>query len=286
MRARRGLALLFGAMVGVTLPPRLRAQGFSLSGYPASARDAGLGGAGAALVGDADALFANPAGIATVRHVAIAASYEPASGGTAFSGAAVTLRVGRLEWGAGAQTFGPAGNFSNADLLAATGLVYRRGLMAFGVAGKYARSAADTTRAGAWVGDAGVAIAVFDILAFGASVQNIGGVDLLPRRLRAGFTMNYADPEGSYRLLSTVEGDWVAGASAALHIGVEAGYAVGGIGFVARAGYTNHRPLPGTSRFAFGGGVEFGRRLRLDYAYQEANGAGAGRSRAGVRWIL
>jgi len=286
VRARRGLALLFGALVGLSLARPLSAQAFLLSGYPASARDAGLGGAGAALVGDADALFANPAGIATVRHVALAGSYEPASGGTAFSSAAVTLRVGRLEWGAGAQTFGSAGNFTHAELLAATGLVYRRGLMAFGVAGKYARPAADSTRKGAWVGDLGLAVAVFDILAFGASVQNLGGVDLLHRRVRAGFTMNYADPEGSYRLLSTVEGDWVAGASAALHIGVEAGYAVGGIGFVARAGYTNHRPLPGISRFAFGGGVEFGRRLRLDYAYQEANGPGAGRSRAGVRWIL
>src|SRR2546430_10807806 len=58
----------------------------------------------------------------------------------------------------------------------------------------------------AWAGDAGLAIAVFDLMALGVSVQNIGG-DFgpaaggvhLPRRTRAGFTLNYVDPQGTLR---------------------------------------------------------------------------------------
>jgi hypothetical protein len=285
VRARRGLALLFGALASVVTARDSTAQAFSLARYPASTRDAGLGGAGAALVGDADALFANPAGIATIRHLAIAASYEPVSGGSAFSSAALALRVGRLELGGGAQTFGTPGKIPSSDLLAATSLVYRRGLIALGVGGTYARPAADTTGKGVWTGDVGVAVAVFDILAFGASVQHLGGADILPRRVRAGFTMNYTDPEGSWRLLSTLEGDWVAGASAAVHAGVEAGFAVGGVGLVARAGYASRVPLAGASRLSLGAGVNLGR-VRLDYAYQDWSGPAMGRSRAGVRWML
>ncbi|HEY6808391.1 MAG TPA: hypothetical protein VI160_06345 [Gemmatimonadales bacterium] len=283
MRARRGFALLFGVTTSLSTARASAAQAFALARYPASTRDAGLGGAGAALVGDADALFANPAGIATIRHLAVAASYEPISGRTAFSSAALALRVGRLELGGGAQTFGAAGKIASSDLLAATSLVYRRGLIALGVGGTYARAAGDS--AGVWRGDVGLAVAVFDILALGASVQQIGGSALLPRRVRAGFTMNYTDPQGSYRLLSTLEGDWVAGAAAAVHAGIEAGFAVGGVGLVARAGYASRGPLAGASRLTFGAGVNFGR-VRLDYAYQDWNGPTAGRSRAGVRWML
>jgi len=47
-------------------------------------------------------------------------------------------------------------------------------------------------------GDVGIAIAIFDIAALGVSMQNMGG-DLgagarLPRRSRAGLTLNYTDP--------------------------------------------------------------------------------------------
>ena len=38
---------------------------------PGSVRSAGLHGAGAALVGDAGAVFANPVGIATLRHIGL-----------------------------------------------------------------------------------------------------------------------------------------------------------------------------------------------------------------------
>src|SRR5207237_9704666 len=52
-------------------PVRLTAQsqGSVLIDLPGSTRAAGLRGAGAALVGDAGAVFSNPAGIATIRRL-------------------------------------------------------------------------------------------------------------------------------------------------------------------------------------------------------------------------
>src|SRR5207245_1846819 len=82
----------------------------------------------------------------------------------------------------------------------------------------------------------------------GATVQNIGG-DLgggshLPRRTRAGFTMNYVDPQGSYRLLTTVEGQWpsrgTGGGSPFLVLGAEGGVVKPGLGLLARVGYVGH----------------------------------------------
>src|SRR3989449_5814875 len=46
----------------------------SLAVLPGSARAAGMGGAGAAIVGDAGAIFANPAALATIHHLAVEGS--------------------------------------------------------------------------------------------------------------------------------------------------------------------------------------------------------------------
>ena len=73
-----------------------QSEGSPIALFPGSTRAAGLGGAGAALVGDAGAIFDNPAGIAAIRHVAVEGSYEPYLAGTTFSSAAVATRAGRL----------------------------------------------------------------------------------------------------------------------------------------------------------------------------------------------
>ena len=284
-----------------------QSEGSVLSSLPGSTRSAGLGGAGAALVGDAGAMFANPAGLATIRHVAIEGSYEPYLVGTVYSTAAIAVRVGRLTWGAGAQALDygseqiivpdpstggrrgmpTGGTFTAADLLAVSSFVYRRGLIALGVSGKYARQQIGGYAADAWAGDAGLAIAVFDIFALGASVQNIGG-DLgggarLPRRTRAGVTLNYVDPQGTMRLLSTLEGQWTPGQPAILVQGVEGGVVTGGVGLVGRLGYATRSPTSDASRFTVGGGVELGR-LHFDYAYQGFAVLGGGMHRVGLRW--
>ena len=139
----------------------------------------------------------------------------------------------------------------------------------------------------AWAGDAGLAIAVFDIMAVGVSVQNIGGDlgagALLPRRTRAGLTLNYTDPQGTYRLLTTLEGQWTRNRSAVLVQGVEGGIVTGGVGLVARAGYATRATVTDASRFTFGGGIVLGR-LGLDYAFQGYDALGGGTHRVGIRW--
>lgn len=253
-----------------------------------SARAAGLGGAGAAIVGDAGAVFTNPAGLATVHRLAVEVSYEAYPSGTTLSTGALALRAGRLTWGAGAAALGRT--YTSADLLGVSSLVFRSGLAAIGTSVKYLRATAAGTRANAWAGDVGLAIAVFDLMALGVSVQNVGGDQSggshLPRRTRAGFTMNYVDPQGTYRLLTTVEGQWpsrgTGGGSPFLVLGVEGGAVTPGLGLLARVGYVGHSVATAASPFTWGGSLEFGR-LHLDYAYRADDTLGA-RQRMGLRW--
>jgi hypothetical protein len=244
-----------------------------------------LGGAGAALVGDASVIFTNPAGLATIRHMAVEGSYASLSGGSALSLAAVGLRLGWFDWGAGAQVLSTPGSLRQDDAVLASSLIYRRGLLAFGATAKYAHGPG-TPAAGMWAGDVGVALPVFDLFALGVAVQNIGGDSVrgvLPRRVRAGFTMNYVDPEGAYRLLTTLEAQWPAGKHAQVVQGLEAGVVLGGIVLVGRVAYGTAALAPGVSKVSAGGGIELGR-LHIDYAYRPIDRAGDARHRIGVRW--
>src|SRR5207302_11432849 len=65
------LAVIALLPIGPSAHLTAQTEGSILTVLPGSTRSAGLGGAGAALVGDAGAMFANPAGIATVRHLSI-----------------------------------------------------------------------------------------------------------------------------------------------------------------------------------------------------------------------
>src|SRR5207248_1851132 len=81
--------------------------------------------------------------------------------------------------------------------------------------------------------------------------------------LRAGFTMNYFDPQGSYRLLTTVEGQWpsrgTGGGSPFLVLGVEGGVVKPGLGLLARVGYVGHSVTTAAAPFTWGGSFELGR---------------------------
>src|SRR5256886_14574031 len=148
-----------------------QAEGRPVLLLPASTRSAGLGGAGAALVGDAGAVFANPAGIATIRHLSVEGSYERYLAGATLSAAALALRLGRLNWGAGAAAL-DYGAGSAADLLGVSSLVFRTGGIALGGSGQYFPPEGGGSRADAWAGGAGLAGAGFHIMALGASGQN------------------------------------------------------------------------------------------------------------------
>ena len=273
------------------LVPSLAAQSAgSLGVLPGSTRAAGMGGAGAAIVGDAGAIFANPAALATVHHLAVEGSYESFPSGATLSTGAVALRVSRFTWGAGAAALGPS--YTSADLLGVSTLVFRTGIVALGATAKYARETVGGARVDAWAGDAGLAIAVFDLMALGVSVQNIGG-DFgqaagglhLPRRTRAGFTLNYVDPQGTLRLLTTLEGQWPAagGGSAFVVLGLESGVVTRGMGVLGRVGYVGHSGVTSASPFTAGASLELGR-LHLDYAFRADDALGA-RHRMGLRWM-
>ncbi len=284
---RRLVTLLCNAL----LVPSLAAQSAgSLGVLPGSTRAAGMGGAGAAIVGDAGAIFANPAALATVHHLAVEGSYESFPSGATLSTGAVALRVSRFTWGAGAAALGPS--YTSADLLGVSTLVFRTGIVALGATAKYARETVGGARVDAWAGDAGLAIAVFDLMALGVSVQNIGG-DFgpaaggvrLPRRTRAGFTLNYVDPQGTLRLLTTLEGQWPAagGGSAFVVLGLESGVVTRGMGVLGRVGYVGHSGVTSASPFTAGASLELGR-LHLDYAFRADDALGA-RHRMGLRWM-
>src|SRR3989454_10099308 len=87
----------------VFLVSSLAAQS-ALNALPGSTRSAGLGGAGVALVGDASAVFANPAGLAPIRHLALEGSYEPYLAGTSITTAALGMRLRPFPGGGGAPT--------------------------------------------------------------------------------------------------------------------------------------------------------------------------------------
>jgi len=283
--------LLVTLLCNAVLAASLAAQAAgSLGVLPGSARAAGMGGAGAAIVGDAGAIFANPAALATVHHLAVEGSYESFPSGATLSTGAVALRVSRFTWGAGAAALGPS--YTSADLLGVSTLVFRTGIVALGATAKYARETIGGARVDAWAGDAGLAIAVFDLMALGVSVQNIGG-DFgqaaggfhLPRRTRAGFTLNYVDPQGTLRLLTTLEGQWPAagGGSAFVVLGLESGVVARSMGVLGRVGYVGHSGVTSASPFTAGASVELGR-LHLDYAYRADDALGA-RHRMGLRWM-
>ncbi len=297
------------ALLTVQPSNRLNAQteGSILPLIPGSTRSAALGGAGAALVGDAGAMFANPAGIATIRHLGIEASYQPYLAGSVLSSAALALRVSRFTLGFGAQaldygsepvivpdpsTGGRRGMETGASFhpyegLAATSLVYRRGFAALGVTAKYDRQQYGSEVSDAWAGDVGLAIAVFDIMAMGVSVQNLGGdlegEALLPRRTRAGITLNYTDPQGTLRMLTTIEGQWTRDRSAVLVQGLEVGVVRGGAGLIGRLGYSTRPTVTAAARWTFGGGIVLGR-LAVDYAFQGYGVLESDTHRVGLRW--
>ncbi len=266
---------------------------------PASARFAGLNGAGAALVGHAGTVFTNPAGLATISHVAVEGSYQSAPLDQYIAAAALGWRLRQFDLGVGVQYYdlGSAstsvpGTTQDNEVMGVGSLVYRFGLIALGMSGKYVRQTiGGSMTEGAGV-DAGLAIAVFDIMALGFAVQNIGGNlqsgSLIPmqRLSRFGFTMNYVDPQETFRLLSTLEVQWPAGQSNRFVFGVESGVVVSGVGIVGRVGYGS-RPSIGTDRktFTFGATVELSR-LKVDYAYEPYGLADDRTQRIGVRLAL
>ena len=285
--------LLCSGALGMVSPRAVTAQDSTVVPpyvvtLPTSVRSIGMSGAAVALVGDAGSVFSNPSGLATISHISLEGAFRRAPGNAYLLSGALGWRIRQLDLGIGGRYFNlgddpaqyvgagaPAGSHSR-EVLGVGSLVYRYGLIALGVSGRYTRRSVDSVHVRAFSGDIGLTIAFFDIMALAAGVQNIGGnwrsasALPMPRLTRVGFTMNYVDPQESYRLLSTVEVQWPEGRGARGVFGVEGGIVVEGVGILARAGYGGESPGLPNSKFSVGGSVAFGV-LDLDYAYRSSD---------------
>jgi hypothetical protein len=300
----------------VLIPGQVAAQGPGADGplilhTGHSVRATGLGGAGAALMGDAAAVFANPAGLALVHHVALEGGFFGGPLDAYQATAALGLRLLQFDLGLGLKyyDFGaepeivpdpatggvtglPTGvTVSAGEFLGVGSAVYRFGLVALGGSVKVARQRVAGLEARGVSGDLGVAVAVFDILALGFAVQNLsgnwdeqGGL-VFPRLTRAGFTMNYVDPQETWRLLSTIELQWPEARSHRFVFGVEGGAVVRGVGLLGRTAYRSLEDGADVSHFTFGVSLNLAR-LTLDYAYEPTNLLGDGHQRVGLRLTL
>lgn len=297
-------------------PCVLAAQGAGAEGplvlqTPGSIRAAGLNGAGAALVGDAGAVFTNPAGMATIAHIGLEGGYRTAPLGAYQTTGAFALRIRQLDLGFGLKYFDfgsapeivpnpatggvtgtPTGSQVTAnEVLGIGSLIYRFGLFAFGGSVKYARQSVADLRSDGESGDIGVALAFFDIAALGFSVQNVGGnwdaasTLAMPRVTRLGFTMNYVDPQETFRLLSTAELQWVAGHDTRVVLGLEGGVVVKGVGLIGRAAYGSRTANADRSAVTSGLSLNMGR-LTVDYAYEPHDLLGSSSQQLGLRLTL
>lgn len=285
------------AQLSVSSPPVTLSQ-------PGSVRSAGLNGSGGALVGNAGAVFANPAGIATIRHIGLEGAYRtlPSDGSIASGALAWRLRqfdlglgVVRYRFGTDPSThpiLGIPGGVDAREYAGVGSLVYRFGIIAVAGSGKYVRRVVDDSPESAFGADAGLAIAIFDIMAFGLSVQNIGGPwgghrggISMPRLTRVAMTWNYVDPLETFRLLSTVELQWPDREDMRIVVGGEGGIVVSGVGLFARAAYGSVPTGSIYSRMTYGGSVTMSN-LALDYAYQERDISGLAAHSFGFRLAL
>jgi len=262
-------------------------------------------------MGHAATVFTNPAGLATIRHIALEGTYQTAPFNAYATSAAAGWRLRQFDLGFGVQYFDfgnepvevpdpatggmlglPTGAVVGAsELLGVGSLVYRWGMIAFGASGKYVRQdIGDFLDEGTSM-DLGLSIAVFDIMALGFSIQNVGGnwrsnsQMVMPRLSRFGFTMNYVDPQGTFRLLSTLEFQWMAGRSSRFVLGGEGGIVVSGVGVTGRLGYGSKPQGSDYARFTFGATLEL-TWLDVDFAYEPNDLLDDPTKRIGVRLAL
>ena len=260
-------------------------------GLPATARYAGLANAGVAVHGDAGALFVNPAGISTMRHAGIEATYHISHQQGVEGTVAGAFRIKQFSFGGGAHYLRLDPSSPNADNLMTMGtVVYRYAIFAVGASGKYISiedTTGDTRRTA--TGDVGILIPFFDLFAIGASFQNIGhkrvsgGPIDLPHSSHLGFVFNFTDPQETWVLRAIWEKVWTEGLDSRSKLALEAGAQVGGAFVTLRAGTGERNPATKQSDSAVGASVGF-RRLAFDWAYQKRTALGGDVQRIGVRF--
>jgi hypothetical protein len=188
---RTRCAVLAAALAFLAGPVRGQSTGGTggvLLQLPATAREMALAGAYSAVLGDAGALFVNPAGLAPIKRTAVAVSHERYLLGTTLTSAALAVRVSKFDLAVGFHLldFGsdstvvpdPAfggdrglttgGTIGAYHALGVGAITYRHGLLPAGVAVKGLREhvgvEGDTAvNMSAVAVDIGLAAAFFDI---------------------------------------------------------------------------------------------------------------------------
>ncbi len=321
---KRGLLVRAAALclLAAFVPAAAPGQGTGLTGgiileLPPGARALGLGGAYAAVVGDAGSVFVNPAGMAPIRRLAVDVSWERALMGTTFTTAAAAMRVGRFTFGAGAALLDFGGDsviepdpldpdrgvatgdqISAYQALGVGAVAYRRGMISLGASVKALREHIGYGAPTGWsatgaAGDIGAAIAVFDIMALGVVVQNLAGTIRtsdsermpMPRTTRVGFTLNVIDPQGTARFMTTTDLVSPPGGDRYWAMGFEAGAVASGMGATGRLGLSLGRRASDRKGIVYGGTLQV-RSFRLDWSYQPYDQIGGASHRFGARWIL
>ena len=261
---------------------------------PATTRSAGMAGVGVALNGDAGAVFINPAGLATVRHVSIEANILQAPDRSVVGRAAGSIRIYKFDLGGALQYLRYHQPAPVTDELWWTGAaVYRFGMIALAGNVMYASvldTAGNTNRTVS--GGVGFQLAVFDIMAIGGTIQNFAakslsgaGVDQ-PLNGRIGFMFNFVDPQSNARLLITLEGAYAEGQKPRTLVGVEAGVVLKGIGIVARGGYGNNPAVSMLGDWSVGASLILSRHAAVDYAWLPETPIGGPANQIGLRLTL
>jgi len=260
---------------------------------PISTRSAGLGGASVALSGDAGSTFLNPAGLATIRHVAIEGSLQRYPDGSIETMGAAAFRFLQFDLGGGYHYLRFSDSSSVKDNLVWSGSgVYRFGFIAIGNTLKYIslEDSAGAVRRSATM-DAGLGIHIFDLMTMAFAVRNLadwrvnGGPLRLPASRHLGFSLNFTDPQETARLLTTVEVVWTDRAPRRTLLGLEAGAVIGQVGLVGRVGYGAAPEGAGQKEVSLGGGLVLSR-FNVDYAWQRRTKLGSHVHRLGLRFTL
>jgi hypothetical protein len=260
---------------------------------PVSVRAAGLGGEGTALSGDASATFINPAGLATIRNIAVEGAVQRYADGSLEGLAAGGFRLFQLDLGGGIHYLRLSDTSAVKDNLQWTvSGVYRFGLLALGSTLRYVSledSAGEVRRSATT--DAGLGIHVFDLFTLAFAVRNLeswrvtGGPLSLPMSKHAAFAFNLVDPQETARLLTTLEVVWTDRGRRRTVIGLEAGAVVRAVGIVGRVGYGAPPEGAGQKKISLGGGLVLSR-FNIDYAWQRRTRLGDDVHRLGLRFTL
>ncbi|HEX6939234.1 MAG TPA: hypothetical protein VF158_07460 [Longimicrobiales bacterium] len=279
-------------------------HGPALLGLPASTRALALGGGYAAADPDADALFYNPALLATARGAGvsyqrwgrasdlgqIAAALELEPGGV---GVGVRFLNHEVPVGPGAVVVGESelfrrGGPPSSSLEAVVGYARPVGGVRVGVAGKYVQEQMAGGRDADVTLDLGAALRVGPVT-LGLAVRNVAG-DLEPVASRSvtfprQVTLHVShprEPVGPLDVVTTAAVSVSDGGDVVPAAGVEVSYwPVVGKTFVGRVGV--RRPVDGVGPVTAGGAF-IGDRFAVEYAYARFEG-GAGTHRLGIRWM-